>query len=459
MSSFDPKLPCTFLQLPLDIRNQVYELLFFGGEQRETGGLNLTMGEFEARKLNYASTGLCSTAVNQIHPYRRDSKYQPQYDLSIFRTNHQIQEEAERVFYGWSSFNLTCDLFVHGDLPTFQFFETLPRRIRKLIRRVEMRCFYRSTHRCDSGNVRLLSLFDWRALMKLLASECPSLRSLTLWGFADGVEGDDLAKSCRIDSDWVQSLLQIKTLQFFDIRAIPRRRITRDQSCVPEFLLELRSLLYRQPSQTSSSEVSRSRVPPGTGSTFPFRQLPLHIRKRIYSLVFLPEGGHLHPFLKPWYDVTTRNVVPLFLTCRQIRTEAEQVLYGEGIFCAPTPKYDQPLREFIRNLPPRLSRMVRHKITYKKLISPFDDFAMRIRGQAIAEYFYRANRDDWSHCYTFTTTDPAKSRPLMKMHIVTSDLATLRPFMRDWISQGYMDLASDGTDRVALRLQGEPSDS
>lgn len=441
---------CSFLDLPRDIRDRVYELIFFAEEKTESGGLYQAICAFELRKLNWASTGLVGATGNQIHPYRRDSKYQPHYDLAVLRTNHQIQDEAERVFYGWSSFNLTSDAFAPGEVPTFQFFQSLPPRYRKLIRRVEIRCFYRSAHHSQTGNFRPMSLFDWKAFMKFLALECPSLRSMILWGFADGVEGEDMDRSCRVSADWVQSILQIKTLRFFDIRAIPRRKIIEDQSCVPQVLQDLRTLLYQQSSalKTAPAEPLSSSL----GSTFPLLQLPLHLRKRIYRFALLPVDKHLHPYLKSWYDVTTRNVVPLFLTCRQIQKEAEAVLYGEGVFCAPEHKYDKSLSNFLQNLSPRLLRQINHKVTYRQMLSPFIDHALTHTPLNFFEFTRKTSDSNPSQRHMFIAENLYKPWPLKGIVIETDDLNSLSQQMRDWITQGFVDLGSSDDDHLIFRL-------
>lgn len=438
------------LDLPREVRDRVYEFLFFAEEKSEARGLNQAMSEFELRKLNWASTGLVSSAANQIHPYRRDSKYQPHFDLCILRTNHQIQSEAERVFYGRSSFNLTGDAFAPGEVPTFHFFQSLPPRYRKLIRRVEIRCFYRAAHHSQVGNYRLMSLFDWNAFMKFLAVECPALRSLVLWGFADGVEGHDLERSCRVSTDWVQSILQIKTLRFFDIRAIPRRRITEDQSCVPEVLQELRKLLYK-PSNALETVLIGS-PNPSLRSTFPLMRLPLHVRQRIYRFALLPADKILHPYLKSWFDGTTQNIVPLFLTCHQIREEAEAVLYGEGRFQAPSYKYDQLLSTFLENLSPRLLRQIKHRITYHQMVLPIiNDEVARER-----ETLHRVHNpppDGYPmQRYLFNADKTSKRWPIHIILIETDDLKTLSPWFRDWITQGYIDLGPFKGIHMIFRL-------
>ena len=71
------------------------------------------------------------------------------------------------------------------------------------------------------------------------------------------------------------------------------------------------------------------------------------IRERIYRHVLLPPDKRIHPYIKPWYDSTTRNVLPLFLTCKQNHQEALYVLYGKAIFTSPLPKYHTLLYRFL----------------------------------------------------------------------------------------------------------------
>lgn len=345
--------PFPFTQLPRELRNNIYELLFFGGNDHA----NLSNNVFDSRKLKWASDGLARTAKNQIHPYRVDSKYQPQYDVAILRTCHQIQEEAEAIFYGSSSFNLITDNFGPGDYQSYEFLQTLPRRCRKLIRKVEHRCYHPYLPEAlIKGNRRSMTMFDWKAFMKFLAQECPSLQSLILWGFADGREGEQMLQSCHKDSEWVQAIFQIKTLRFFDLSAIPRGKVRPGQSCVPEFLEQLRAVLYHQMSEVAS-ESELNNEPWAVTSSFPFLKLPGHIRDRIYRFVLLPADKQLHPGIKPWYDSTTRNTLPLFLTCHQIHKEAEIVLYGQGTFCCVDKHSDLSL--FFQSLPRRLRLRIR----------------------------------------------------------------------------------------------------
>lgn len=356
MDSLQVEKPFPFTQLPRELRYNIYELLFFGRKDCANHSNNVN-SRFDFRKLKWASDGLAGTAENQIHPYRRDSKHQPQYDVAILRTCRQIQQEAEAVFYGRSSFNLITDNFGPGDYQSYEFLQTLPRRCRKLIRKVEYRCYHKHLPEAlIMGNRRSMTMFDWEAFMKFLAQECPSLQSLILWGFADGPEGEQMLQSCHQDSEWVQAIFQIKTLRFFDLPAIPRGKVRPGQSCAPEVLEQLRAVLYHQKSEVvSDSEPNNG--PSAVTSSFPFLKLPEHIRDRVYRFVLLPADKQVHPEIKPWYDSTTRNTLPLFLTCRQIHKEAEMVLYGQATFCCVDKHSDSS--RFFRSLPPRLLLRIR----------------------------------------------------------------------------------------------------
>ena len=366
----DSPKPCQFTDLPLEIRQRVYELLFFG-DQDQTDIGHESHHLFEIRKLKWALDGLARTARNQIHPYRVDSKSQPHYETAIFRTSHQIEVEATSVFYGWSSFNLTTDNFGPGEYKSYEFLQALPKRYRKLVRKIEHRCFdeYLPEHQRRS-NRRVMPLFDWVVFMKFLANECPSLQSLILWGFADGREGESMVKSCHKDKEWAQAILQIKGLRFFNILAIPRGKIRQNQSCVPSFVEELRASLYQRKNVLSPSATPRITL--DDAQPFPFLRLPLNVRKRVYRFALLPADKQLHPYIKSWYDGTTQNVVPLCLTCRQVREEAEMVLYGQGQFSSVVFRYNEKLMAVFNSvLPPRLLNYIR----YVRVVS--DGIAMR----------------------------------------------------------------------------------
>ncbi|MCJ1264245.1 hypothetical protein MMC22_004116 [Lobaria immixta] len=356
MDFLQMKKPFPFTQLPRELRNFVYEQVFFSGKNHDRLSDRVNL-KFDSRKLKWASDGLAGTAKNQIHPYRVDSKHQPQYDVAILRTCHQIQEEAEAVLYGWSSFNLITDNFGPGEYQSYEFLQSLPRRCRRLIRRVEHRCYHEHLPEAlTKGNRRIMTMFDWNAFMKFLAQECPSLQSLILWGFADGREGEQMLQSCHQDREWVQAIFQIKTLRFFDLPAIPRGKVRPGQSCVPEFLEQLRAVLYQKKVEVSSESEIDNKASTVT-SSFPFLKLPGHIRDRVYRFALLPADKQLHPGIKPWYDGTTRNTLPLFLTCHQIHHEAEMVLYGQGTFCCVVKNSD--LSRFFQRLPQRLRLKIR----------------------------------------------------------------------------------------------------
>lgn len=456
MLTLQTENPIPFTQLPRELRNYIYELVFFGAKDHDNLSNNVNH-IFDSRKLKWASDGLAGTAKNQIHPYRIDSKYQPQYDVAILRTCHQIQEEAEAVFYGRSSFNLITDNFGPGDYQSYEFLQTLPRRYRRLIRKVEHRCYH--THLPEAlikGNRRSMTMFDWKAFMKFLAQECPSLQSLILWGFGDGREGQQMLQSCHNDSEWVQAIFQIKTLKFFDLPAIPRGKVTPGQSCVPDFLKQLRTVLYNQKIEVASQPEPRN-GPSTVTSSFPFLKLPGHIRDRVYRFVLLPANKEIHPGIKTWYDGTTRNVLPLFLTCHQIHREAEMALYGQATFCCVQKNSD--LSFFFRRLSPCLRLSIREirvlncssfdgfmllvkytsgSLNLDRLSCVMRDVLVRLLNRwwaTSSEAIIREDRSQYSKCLIAET--PGCS-------------VLLNPDLRDWFARGLVNQQRSSSQEEAL---------
>ena len=103
--------------------------------------------------------------------------------------------------------------------------------------------------------------------------------------------------------------------------------------------------------------------------SFPFLRLGRSIRDRIYRYILLPPSKRVHPYIKSWYDLTTRAIFPVFLTCKQMHDEAESVLYGQGIFTSlPLQKYEKRLCQFLggrlgepgTGLNPRLLTLIKH---------------------------------------------------------------------------------------------------
>ncbi|KAI9873043.1 MAG: hypothetical protein M1830_000886 [Pleopsidium flavum] len=327
---------CPFLRLPLELRDQIYGEVFFPGEDQPE--------EFGQDRL-----GLANTAVRQLHPYNTDERRKPKQDLAIMRTCRNIHEESEAVFYGTSSFNLMYQDWEDSVKWSYEFLENLPTRNRRLIRRIERKCY-------SAPYYRTISLCDWKLFMTFLARECPSLQSLKLWGPGDPREGPRWVETCQREKGWVQAILQINSLVHFDIPVIKGGVIYDYQTFREDFLPWLRmSLLQKKAVRCESETISRSTG----GSSFPFLKLPSAVRKRVYRHLLLPPEKLLHPYLKPWYDQTTRNVVPLLQTCRSIHEEAEKVLYQEAVFTSLIPKYNIRLLGFFQSLSARLRCLVR----------------------------------------------------------------------------------------------------
>ncbi|MCJ1243767.1 hypothetical protein MMC30_000964 [Trapelia coarctata] len=313
----------SFLHLPREIRDAIIGELFFPGEKEPV--------EFDQNTL-----GLATTAIRQIFPYDQERK--PIFDTAIFRTCQQLQEEGEAVLYGSSSWNLMYQDWDDDVKLSYEFLEKLPKRCRRLIRRIERKCY-------SKPYSMKITLYDWKLFMTFLAQECPNLHSLKLWAPGDRNEGPPWVKTCRRDAEWVQAILHIKTLLEFDIPVIRGGVIYNHPEFKDGFLPWLKSALLHQPGVPSDSAPSQV-----VHQTPPFRllDLPRAIRDRIYRFALLPPTRQIHPYIKSWYDQTTQNVLPLFLACKQIHRESESILFGQGIFTTPLRKYQVKLLKMFR---------------------------------------------------------------------------------------------------------------
>lgn len=265
-------------------------------------------GEKEPIEFGQNRLGLAATAVRQIFPYDTNKHRKPRFDVGIIRTCRQLQCKAEGVLYGTSSFNLIYQdrndwvKKPHEAQLTYEFLQNLPRILRKLIRRVERKCYsahYKAT----------ISLYDWTLFMTFLARERPNLTSFKLWGPGDRQEGPGWIETCKKDAEWVQAILQIRSLTYFDIPVIQNGVIYNYPEFANEFLPWLKSCLEHRssPYQASLQPLERPQDGPGLdhGSWFQFLQLPTSVRRRVHRDVLLPPSKEIHPYIKSWYDQTT----------------------------------------------------------------------------------------------------------------------------------------------------------
>ena len=334
------------MSIPREIRDQILGEVLFPGET-------------QPKDLRQNDRGTASTAVRQIHPYDTDEDKKPRFDVAVIRTCSQLQHEAEAILYGSSSWNLMYQDWWDRDKISYDFFEKLPRRLRRLIQRVERKCY-------SAPYWNTISLCDWKMFMTFLARECPNLHSLRLWGPGDKMEGPPWVQTCSDDQEWVQAVLQIKSLKYFDIPMIPGGVIYDYPEFRDDFLPWLRfNMVESREIPRAEEAITAIRQ---TGS-FPFLRLERKIRDLIYRHALLPTDKRVHPYIKSWYDLTTRTVVPLFLASKQIHAEAEAILYGQGIFTSPPfQKYEKRLcrwlggmlREAGTGLNPRLLTLIKH---------------------------------------------------------------------------------------------------
>ncbi len=427
--------PFRFMDLPAEIRERVYELLFFGNEEdhgpiqpaHELGPQPKTLSSAPSAK----AESMAHTARRQIHVYdhteageqrslaaapppyqNRIYRTSRRFSLAIFRANHALQGESESVFYGSASFNFMGP--GKGSLRSWEWLSQLPRRYRRLIRHVEHFCFDSTSASAGSKDLSY-TLFDWTLFMKILGNECPALQCLRLWVHSDQQESEWLAGASETDP-WIQAILQLKNLEnlrYFDMPGIrpvdlqdaqflpingmgqavniPQHslvlmgylswhsqiqsrlpwlnfgnilRPTRSEpSLTANILPWLRVRLLKTDCQTAPGVSHRDSNIPLAAPSMSILKFPPAIRALIYRYAILPANKRVHPYIKSWYDETTRAAVPLLLACRAVREEAEQMLYGHGIFTfieETRINATGALRQFFKELPLRLRLKIRY---------------------------------------------------------------------------------------------------
>ncbi|MCJ1388607.1 hypothetical protein MMC18_001454 [Xylographa bjoerkii] len=329
VDAFDSDAAQTFplLRLPTEIRDTILGELFFPGEKEPD--------EFEQDTL-----GLAATAVRQIFPYDRDAHRKPKFDVSILRVCRQLQGEGEAILYGTASWNLMYQDWSDHIKLSYEFFEKFPKRLRRLVRRVERKCY-------SEPYSETISLQDWQIFMTFLARECPNLHSLRLWAPGDTHEGPPWVDTCLRDKEWVKAILQITTLKEFDIPVIHGGVIYDFPEFKNDFLPWLKSSLLQQPQHNVPLQ-KHDVMENNEGIKVRFLEFPRNIRYMVYRQVLLPPGRRIHPYIRSWYDQDTKNAVSLFLVNKQINREAELVLYSEGIFTAASLKYQIKFLKMLR---------------------------------------------------------------------------------------------------------------
>ncbi|MCJ1475979.1 hypothetical protein MMC13_004643 [Lambiella insularis] len=320
--------PFPLLRLPREIRDAILGEVFFPGER-------------EPKDYAQNNVGLATTAVRQIFPYRVTQNRTNKFQVAILRTCHQLQEEGEAILYGTSSWNLMYEDWDDTVKLSYEFFENLPKRLRRLIHRVERKCY-------SEPYAYTISLHDWEIFMTFLARECPNLYSLKLWGPGDRYEGPQWVRTCQKHKKWVKAILQIDSLLEFDVPVIHGGVIYNYPDFKGDFLPWLKLRLLQKPKAATSVMAASHQNEINESGRFRFLDLRQEIRDKVYRYALLPPDLGIHPYLKSWYDKTTQNIIPLFLTCKQIHKESESVLYREGVFTALTLKYQVQLLRMLR---------------------------------------------------------------------------------------------------------------
>lgn len=93
---------------------------------------------------------------------------------------------------------------------------------------------------------------------------------------------------------------------------------------------------------------------------FRFLDLPDKVRLRVLRHALIPPNGVIHPCLDTEVDETTKNILPVLLTCKAIHEEAEAVLYNQPLFSSCCPQYEFRMHLFHSNRTPRQRALLQH---------------------------------------------------------------------------------------------------
>ncbi|KAL9634690.1 MAG: hypothetical protein Q9164_003944 [Protoblastenia rupestris] len=300
--------------------------------------------------------------------------------LAILGVSHEIRLEAEPIFFGLAAFNLIGPCYKNGRYG-FRNLQRLSRRHRRMIQHIDNYCCS-SIDPVDHNDInRGCPPFDpgteWLLFIKLLAFECTSLKALHLWAACDGSEGSIGESGLRREKDyWINCLFScLKGLKFFEDLEPEMIMEEHTPSRINKAYIPLNMLDWireKRPSILAGSEEIQGQLPVSDTSTngtlstsLAFLDLPENVRARIYTLIMLPPNERIHPNIRSWFDQSTRNIIPLFRTCRQIKDEAEGAFYGNAIFTIlPTSPNSlvesaSQLHKFFDRLNPRLRSKIR----------------------------------------------------------------------------------------------------
>ncbi|KAK2757937.1 hypothetical protein FQN54_004343 [Arachnomyces sp. PD_36] len=296
----------SLLTIPLEVREQILYYVFFPALSFKAEGPRVQI--------------LSPTEVYpNVFP---DDKFKNYIGLAILRACRQLLNEGETVLFRHMRINLIGEDWEDSGERPIRFLESLCQRQLRLIRHLDLRAF-----------PTMVPLCGWKNLMDFVATDCYSLRVLRLW--CCPLNQNDEAKitaGCRRNSEWGEPILQVRTLWEFDMLWRKNfNNLDEIHAQTDDFIKWLRSGLLRS---TSPAQLPVLRQPPANDT---FRILSLPPRK---------------------IDERTENILPLFLTCRAIHEEAEELLYSKALFSSCSSRYEMQLVDFFYQRTPRQLKLI-----------------------------------------------------------------------------------------------------
>ncbi|KAL8919007.1 MAG: hypothetical protein Q9172_005184 [Xanthocarpia lactea] len=346
----------SFFALPPEIRVQIYDRVIFQDTRdrvinayRLSGDQLAVISDKDDRNFKYEGPHL-------------DALLRTPLDLSLLRTCRVIYREAKHYFYEHVILRIALRLNPEkDDLACLRFFRMFPPKCRPLVKNVEIRSILwwpdLDQYMEQDEAWRISNLKDWKMIARFMG-ECQGLTNVVLRGWQ--------VLPCDFPNTlWEREriFLTLPEQTAYRIPLLPIHGHKRGMMVIFTPAESGRTFLDRI-KQDAVRILSDSPVDPHaavTSSKFSrFLELPEHIRKLVYRHTTVPANGKIHPYIGPWFDGTTRNLLPLLITNRQIYNEAQEVFFNVTTWTSLSAHHSQTFFESLHKLPKSTLCRIRH---------------------------------------------------------------------------------------------------
>ncbi|KAI4206164.1 MAG: hypothetical protein LQ348_001050 [Seirophora lacunosa] len=256
--------------------------------------------------------------------------------VALLATCHQLHDEGAEALYGHLAIDLDYNNEEDNGDRTLDFLARIGAKNRALIQWIQLRCF-------SASSPHAVPLCEWRNIMHTIASDCVSLKEMTLNCPTDEEEQQDFLQTCYPSAEWVRATRRVATKARVQLHFPAFGPLAADHDFCTGFVPWFAGQCDVEEQETPAKEDFQA--------SFPFLALPEDLQRRTISLAVLPPGQVIHPFLSPRVDQATLIAIPLLLTSKLVHRITEEVLYSEAIFAACVAKYGKHLIAFFHRRP------------------------------------------------------------------------------------------------------------